>query len=655
MEHSGVSSSWNCNVCLSTNSLGTSSCLTCKTERLPNPYSVRSVSLKDVDYVDCDCDPYKGARPKQPNISHELSEKFSKSSINPGVSKNYDTEIDNLSRWKCDKCSNLNVQSVQFCTSCGVRKEKEVILINDDDDYTVTYNHINTEQTTVLDTENKMASHVAMEIDLTEDWHCRRCTLKNPAEKTRCTMCESPREPRLPTLQDINEISTVDSGYMTSNRRGEGDGLDSDTFRDTSSKTDITQSKSGPEHVQARRTKSNSITGKEWTCVVCSFAKNPEKSEKCQMCRDGRKPTSKSKQFHGRAGSESPSPAVKLPALSSDKPSTNSSQNNDQSLENWTCVRCTMKNKAIAKSCAMCFAKKSKAAITGDSDWSCSVCTLKNPHGQLVCEACGKKRDDVAPSASSGQSKGDKSVISKSGQERIHFKSGTSKSVDLEINKNEKLRERNKGSNKSDGLDVINLEKYKIKNGIPSKDISLVPGPSTGAHAQGSGSKPVEKKGSSLDQLRKNISFDKEKKERSLEKDKKDKSSLEKKNKTSLEKDKKNKTPDKSKISLEKEQKWKCFACTFHNHANLVQCMMCGTMKGVEGSISLPSVGGLQKQHSTLMDDIRKVEENDALELWQHITLFCKQVITKPALYDTCTCSTKFQIHADKMVRHLKK
>jgi hypothetical protein len=105
------------------------------------------------------------------------------------------------------------------CTSCGIGKEKEVILINDDDDYTVTYNHINTEQTT-----NKMAASdqtVVMDLDKLEDWCCRRCTLNNSSDKTRCEMCESPREIRVPTVDDSNDISTVDSGYMTSNRRGE--------------------------------------------------------------------------------------------------------------------------------------------------------------------------------------------------------------------------------------------------------------------------------------------------------------------------------------------------------------------------------------------------------------------------------------------------
>ncbi|CAC5382336.1 CAPN15 [Mytilus coruscus] len=370
---------------------------------------------------------------------------------------------------------------------------------------------------------------------------------------------------------------------------------------------------------------SNPVTERNGHALYVVWS-NPDLNDQCQVCRDGRKPTSKSKQFHGRVSSESPSPAQKLPSIapskSSPRNSAQSSQSNsDLVLEDWTCARCTMKNKAIAKSCAMCFAKKSKAALVGDNDWVCAMCTLKNSIGQLVCEACGEKNENAPPSTSSGNKKGgvtpsnEKSVINKTEQARKNLhKNGSSKSLDLDMNKTENVKERNKGSNKSDGLDILNLEKYKIKNGVQSKDQNLEKKSITRTPEQEPSRKIEEKKNTSLDKLRK---------DKSLEKDKKDKS-LEKKNKNSLEKDKKNKTPDKGKFSLEKEQKWKCSACTFQNHANLVQCMMCGTMKGLEGS-GLPSVGSLQKQQSTLMDDIRKTEENDALELWQHITLFCKQ------------------------------
>lgn len=629
---------------MSKNSGENASCTECKTNPVIFPFNANSVSLKDVEYVDCSCDQSKGARPKQKkqplNQGVFISQKplYSGNTSLKELGNTIDTaiDIDNLNRWRCEKCSNLNVQSVQFCTSCGIGKEKEVILINDDDDYTVTYNHINTEQTT-----NKMAASgqtVTMDLNKLEDWCCKRCTLKNSGEKTRCDMCESPREIRLPTLNDINEISTVDSGYMTSNRRGEPDGMETETYKTSPQENKKALTDPVRKHLPAHKTHSNPVTsGKDWTCVVCSYSKNSEFSEQCKKCRDGRKPTSKSKQFHGRANSDSLSPSVKLPAIapSQSAPKLSNSDSSQSSLtettmEDWTCKRCTMRNKALAKSCAMCFAKKSKAALQGDIDWECAVCTLKNPIGQLICAACGHNKEEVdnpVPSTSSQQDKGEKtpsnskSVITKNDVDKKHLqKSGSSKSLDFEMNKNENVRERNKSSNKSDGFDMFNLEKYKIKNGTQSKDLNL------GKIADIE--KPIEspkiEKPINMPKVeeKRNTSLEKLKKDNSLEKEKK--SSLEKKNKGSLEKEKKNKTPDKGKTSLEKEQKWKCTACTFHNHANLVQCMMCGTLKLSE-ALGLPTVGSLHKQQSTLMDDIRKVEENEALELWQHITLFCKQ------------------------------
>jgi hypothetical protein len=65
-----------------------------------------------------------------------------------------------------------------------------------------------------------------------------------------------------------------------------------------------------------------------------------------------------------------------------------------------------------------------------------------------------------------------KSVINVKEQAKRNVqKSESSKSLDLDMNKTECVRERNKGSNKSDGFDLFNLEKYKIKHGTQSKDI----------------------------------------------------------------------------------------------------------------------------------------------------------------------------------------
>ena len=220
MECSGLPNSWICQSCMSKNSTDSGSCRGCKAKRLLHPFSSSSMSLKDVEYVDCSCDESKGARPKQKKQLYDqeifINQKPAKSRTPQtrefGRSIETAINVENLHRWPCEKCSNLNVQSVQFCTSCGIGKEKEVILINDDDDYTVTYNHINTEQTT-----NKMAASdqtVVMDLDKLEDWCCRRCTLNNSSDKTRCEMCESPREIRVPTVDDSNDISTASNTHI---------------------------------------------------------------------------------------------------------------------------------------------------------------------------------------------------------------------------------------------------------------------------------------------------------------------------------------------------------------------------------------------------------------------------------------------------------
>ena len=106
-------------------------------------------------------------------------------------------------------------------------------------------------------------------------------------------------------------------------------------------------------------------------------------------------------------------------------------------------------------------------------------------------------------------------------------------------------------------------------------------------------------------------------------KDKTPKSSLEK----NKEKEKgKNKSLEKEKNkSLEKDKLWSCSQCTYKNPLKMADCQMCGSSKSHRKHFD-PNLITLTRQPSSLMADIRKIEEDEALELWQHITLFCGQV-----------------------------
>ncbi|KAL5012395.1 hypothetical protein ScPMuIL_010946 [Solemya velum] len=79
------------------------------------------------------------------------------------------------------------------------------------------------------------------------------------------------------------------------------------------------------------------------------------------------------------------------------------------------------------------------------------------------------------------------------------------------------------------------------------------------------------------------------------------------------------------KVAEESPDSWKCPFCTYSNKKKCDICGMCQCSRTMKKRPSVPLVGTLQRQQSTLMEDLRKTEENDALELWQHITLFCQQ------------------------------
>ena len=76
----------------------------------------------------------------------------------------------------------------------------------------------------------------------------------------------------------------------------------------------------------------------------------------------------------------------------------------------------------------------------------------------------------------------------------------------------------------------------------------------------------------------------------------------------------------------------KCSVCTYINPETSGPCKMCGTSLINHHQDKVVSPGTirpthtLQRQQSSLMLELRQVEENEAIELWQHITMFCKQV-----------------------------
>jgi len=74
--------------------------------------------------------------------------------------------------------------------------------------------------------------------------------------------------------------------------------------------------------------------------------------------------------------------------------------------------------------------------------------------------------------------------------------------------------------------------------------------------------------------------------------------------------------------------------CTFENKSTTVICEMCQSSKSqVSGDRGTPrllesgtSTLRIQRQESVVMENLRQLEERDALEKWERIVRYCKEV-----------------------------
>lgn len=80
---------------------------------------------------------------------------------------------------------------------------------------------------------------------------------------------------------------------------------------------------------------------------------------------------------------------------------------------------------------------------------------------------------------------------------------------------------------------------------------------------------------------------------------------------------------------------WQCKVCTYENKSTTVICEMCQSSKSlsqVSGDRGIPrlvesgtSTLRIQRQESVVMENLRQLEERDALEKWERIVRYCKE------------------------------
>ncbi|KAJ8298538.1 hypothetical protein KUTeg_025069 [Tegillarca granosa] len=447
-----------------------------------------------------------------------------------------------------------------------------------------------------------------------------------------CSVCGARRKSVLPTIDSVNKFDVGSLNLPSSSKRGEPDGMECDV--ETNIPMESSDDKNGKnqdnllkrKEKPSRRTNSDSdIKGDgEWTCKHCSFTCNPSWSPTCTAC--SRVKNNNDTKIHGRSKSvptSSNGPPTKLPAIDHSKLnkgqsnkkshrlpsstglgliqqiSSGSETNDNGSNKLWTCKNCTFHNSNLHPACNVCGSSRSTSSLKKDIDWICSKCTLKNHNDSAICGACGHRKEEETPTERD---------ITPNPLIINHSKTPSNIS--------------NSSDTSSKSSSVSSLEKPSSSSS-PSKPKILSPLKKSAS---------AEKQGKSLGLLDKMMG---KSPSTSLEKDK----NMEKSPSTSLDKDKKGKgkspntslektTTKSPNTSLDKDTKnyWVCSACTYKNVLKSTECKVCATSrKQNKQEVINPGMFTLQRQKSSLMDEIRKFEEDSALELWQHITLFCGQ------------------------------
>ena len=323
-----------------------------------------------------------------------------------------------------------------------------------------------------------------------------------------------------------------------------------------------------------------------WTCSKCSFGYNPSWCLLCDMCHSSKKADFKMEDILNQ---DLEGDFQILPQSSNKLKASKA-----VSEQSWKCVKCTLINPGNENACKACGGSRLKsigstasATLKKGEYWVCVVCTLKNSISARRCKACRAKVDG------SGGTKEKLNPVLK----EEHFHSQTN-IADEKVIKEEEEKSNNiakvmppdshmsfKSSGGRHGEIAQNETSQESKGAIPKSvsvphsasqlTTSIIPPSASFCHGAGSSSKYAERKFLIH--------------------------------------------------TSSPSSHWRCSACTFDNSPTAISCKMCGSLPSVEellSNTSRPRTGG----QSELMDVLREIEEQEALDRWKKIVSYCREV-----------------------------
>ncbi|PSN37268.1 Calpain-D [Blattella germanica] len=379
---------------------------------------------------------------------------------------------------------------------------------------------------------------------------------------------------------------------------------------------------------------SNSSFDRMWTCTKCSYAYNPLWSDSCDICNSVRSPPSltepslitvtkdsvrytppkrdDSEESEGINNNDPlalvlPGPTATLATLEQDLdddfqflPGDGSSSPSTACEQDWTCKKCTLVNSGTAMACVVCGGSKLRS-ITMVEDmtlrkgefWACVQCTLKNPLSAQSCMACKTTKKLLEVPKSSGGGGGSRSPSPRQSHSRLGGGKvgGGGGAIPKQRVGGSRRGATPGGSSRNNGVSSRSgYHRSSNANREASADHTLMPPSSTGGRSP-----------------------------RSVEQQ-----------------------PIIQMVS------WHCVVCTYENRTASVSCEMCQSSRCLSssamvltngrisatpspGAPSGPSIGNTSnaaavlKQESELMEDLRHIEEQEALEKWERIVQYCRE------------------------------
>lgn len=345
-----------------------------------------------------------------------------------------------------------------------------------------------------------------------------------------------------------------------------------------------------------------------WTCIKCSYAYNPIWSRTCDICNSVRTAPSLTEPSLITVTKDS----VRYSLPKEEGGLANGPENHlqqeleedfqyvpSESAEDWTCKKCTLVNSGSEMACVVCGGSKLRSislfrdmTLRKGEFWSCPQCTLKNPFSSLSCQVCKTANKPPRLLEVPTSKHAPRSPSPRHGQKP---KSNPNPALGA-IPKQRQIRKigpRNSPQVRHSKSGVIS----GYSNGPVTNELAVISA-QVGARSPSSS--------------------------------------------------------------------WHCVHCTFENRTSSVACEMCQSSRNLSSSASpvppgtpvppspsLPETAPAKiqtiRQESELMEDLRHIEEREALGKLKRIVQYCKEVSTLTVLY-TCLSTTFNKVHVISIV-----